>query len=327
LENHLDLHYTAKSHTGVCLRYQPGNFTRLPNRYYTFRYGGIDFFALDSNTFNTPEPLPENQAGDIYRRELLHRRQKLEQQELQILAECEKLNSENPAESEQLADLGAKVDQLNEVKIDIKKQLGTHRNADVDFELLEWLQNRLIESWHNSEVQGRVIFFHHPRYVTEATKWHQGQTLAVHHRLRGVFENVAGNFVGNITEGRPLVDMIFNGHAHCLEYLRTVNTGYADSYINYIVCGGSGRRPRRQRQEGTVLVNNITCNSNSFTYKVADSLLYVGRSSYGSQRKKPYSCVRVDVKAGFPAKFVTTPLITELIEGKWCDRSLESFII
>ena len=100
MENHLDLHYTVKSHTGVCLRYQPGNLTRLPNRYYTFRYGGIDFFALDSNTFNTPEPLPENQAGDIYRRELLHRRQKLEQEELQILAECEKLNSENPAESE-----------------------------------------------------------------------------------------------------------------------------------------------------------------------------------------------------------------------------------
>ena len=29
----------------------PGEFTRLPNRYYTFRYGGIDFFALDSSTF------------------------------------------------------------------------------------------------------------------------------------------------------------------------------------------------------------------------------------------------------------------------------------
>jgi hypothetical protein len=48
LERHLDSHYTAKTDTGRCLRYQPGHFTRLPNRYYTFRYGGIDFFALDS---------------------------------------------------------------------------------------------------------------------------------------------------------------------------------------------------------------------------------------------------------------------------------------
>ncbi|MEO3706999.1 metallophosphoesterase, partial [Trichormus azollae HNT15244] len=39
LENHLDLHYTARSDTGVCLRYQPRNFTRLPKRYYTFPYG------------------------------------------------------------------------------------------------------------------------------------------------------------------------------------------------------------------------------------------------------------------------------------------------
>lgn len=36
-----------------CLNYQPGQFTRLPNRYYRFCYGGIDFFALDSNTWNT----------------------------------------------------------------------------------------------------------------------------------------------------------------------------------------------------------------------------------------------------------------------------------
>ncbi|TAF03245.1 MAG: metallophosphoesterase [Nostocales cyanobacterium] len=325
LEHHLDANYTAKTDTGRCLRYEPGKFTRLPNRYYTFRYGGIDFFALDSNTFNTPEPLPENQAGDI-RRELVQLRQKLEQEELEILAACDKLNSENPEESELLADLGAKVDQLNEVKIDIEKQLETHTNADVDFEQLEWLRTRLIESWHNSEVRGRVIFFHHPPYVTEATKWHQGQTLAVRHRLRGVFEQVAAS-LGDITQGRPLVDVIFNGHAHCLEYLRTVNTGYADSHINYIVCGGSGRRPRRQRQEGTELVENFTDSLGNSTRKVADSLLYVGRSGYGSQRKKPYSCVRVDVKAGFPAKFIITPLVTELIEGKWCDRSLEPIVI
>lgn len=40
------------SHLPYGLSYRPGQFTRLPNRYYTFRYGGIDFFALDSNTWN-----------------------------------------------------------------------------------------------------------------------------------------------------------------------------------------------------------------------------------------------------------------------------------
>ena len=71
LQRHLDCHYTAKTDKGHCLRYEPGIFTRLPNRYYTFRYGGIDFFALDSNTFNTPSPLPNTQEGESNRRELL----------------------------------------------------------------------------------------------------------------------------------------------------------------------------------------------------------------------------------------------------------------
>jgi hypothetical protein len=49
LETHLNKHYTGKVSTGRCLNYQPGKFTRLPNRYYSFNYGGIDFFALDSS--------------------------------------------------------------------------------------------------------------------------------------------------------------------------------------------------------------------------------------------------------------------------------------
>lgn len=34
--------------------YEPGKFTRIPNRYYRFRMGSVDFFALDSNTLDAP---------------------------------------------------------------------------------------------------------------------------------------------------------------------------------------------------------------------------------------------------------------------------------
>ena len=326
LEEHLKQNYNAKTDAGHCLRYQPGSFTRLPNRYYNFCYGGIDFFALDSNTFNTPDPLPHNQTGDNFRQELTQRRQEIDKEELQILAECDKLNPEKPDQAELLAELGAKLDQINEVKIDIEKQLESHTNTNIDFQQLAWLKERLIASWHNSAVRGRVIFLHHPPYVTEGSKWNQRQTLAVRHRLREVFDEVATS-LGNVTQERPIVDIIFSGHAHCLEHLQTVNTGHADSCINYIISGGSGRRLRRQRQEGGELLETFNNNGDISIRKVADSLLYVGRSGSGFESKKPYSCVRVDVKAGFPAKFMITPLVTELVEDKWCDRSLKSFII
>ncbi len=38
------------------LLYQPGERTRLPNRYYRFQRGNVDFFALDSNTLDAPPP-------------------------------------------------------------------------------------------------------------------------------------------------------------------------------------------------------------------------------------------------------------------------------
>ena len=68
LKTHLSQHYSAKIESSDdvlthCLSYQPGSFTRLPNRYYTFRYGGVDFFALDSNTWNaSSEALGFDQA-------------------------------------------------------------------------------------------------------------------------------------------------------------------------------------------------------------------------------------------------------------------------
>ena len=326
LQRHLDQHYTAKTDTGRCLRYEPGKFTRLPNRYYTFHYGGIDFFAIDSNTFNTPSPLPATQEGEISRRALQKRRQEIDQEELQILEICDQLNPDNPAEAEQFDDFSAKLEQINEVEIDIEKQLASHETTAIDFEQLDWLRSRLIESWNTTEVRGRIIYFHHPPYVTEATKWNQAQTLAVRHRLRWVFEQVAKT-LGTLVKERPIVDLIFNGHAHCLEYLRTVDTGYADSHINCIISGGSGHRPRRQRPEGTELMETFADIPGSPIRKVADSHLYVGRNDYDLQKRLPYSCVRIDVQGGSPLKFIVRPLVAERIGQEWNSRELEPFVI
>ncbi len=323
---HLDRHYTAQTDTGRCLRYEPGRFTRLPNRYYTFRSGGIDFFALDSNTFNAPPPLPATREGESSRRLLENRRDDLEQQKNKILETCPNLNPERPEEADQLDDLRTKLTQIDEVKRDVEKQLGADESTVTDFEQLNWLQQRLIESWHTAEVRGRVIYLHHPPYVTEATKWDQGQTLAIRHHLRRVLDAVS-DAVGSLASGRPVVDLILSGHAHCLEYLRTADTGHADSNLNCIVCGGSGFSLRRQRTEGPELTETFEDTVGSHTSQVARSLLFVGRNGQGLQKRRPYSFLRIDVQDGKPPKFIIRPFIAERFQRKWNYSHIKPFVI
>ncbi|MDZ8084089.1 MAG: metallophosphoesterase [Nostoc sp. DedQUE12b] len=322
LASHLDQYYTAKTDTGRCLSYQPGHFTRLPNRYYTFRYGGIDFFALDSNTFNDPPPLPKTRKGDADRKLLEKRREDLEQEKQQIIETSAKLRPENPNEADQLDDFHAKLSQIEEIIVDIDKQLATNKTTLTDTEQLDWLKHRLIESWNNSEVRGRIIYFHHPPYVTEATKWQQAQTLIVRDRLRSVLDAVAKE-IGSLNQGRPLVDLVINGHAHCLEHLETMDTGHADSHIHWIVCGGSGFSLRRQRIEGADLMETFG-NENRL---VARSHLFIGRDGQGSQKRRPYSGLRIDVKGDKQPKFIVRPLVTEWYQRQWHNRELEPLII
>lgn len=322
LDLHLDRHYTAHTSTGRCLRYQPGTFTRLPNRYYTFQAGGIDFFALDSNTFNAPIPLPETSEGNDFRVELRQQRAQLEKEQRDILLETATLNPTKPDDAERLDDLHAKREQLNEIIRDIDKQLASNEATTTDVEQLEWLQNRLIESWETETVRGRVLFFHHPPYVTEATKWQQAQTMAVRWRLRRVLDAVAEK-VGNLAQGRPIVDLVLNGHAHCLEYLRTGDTGHGDAFTNWIVCGGSGFSLRRQRLEGSDLMEP----HGNEERLVATSELFLGRSGQGLQKRRPYSGIRIDVKDGRPPKFVVRPFVSEWFQRKWKTYEVEPFVI
>ncbi|MGB3655197.1 MAG: metallophosphoesterase [Rivularia sp. (in: cyanobacteria)] len=324
LAYHLDEYYTAKTDTGRCLRYVPGQFTRLPNRYYTFRYGGIDFFALDSNTINDPLPLPDTKEGYAYRLSLQKRRTELQQEQEQIRETSEKLNPDQPSDAEKIDDLQSKLSQIEEMIVDIDKQLNTPRITVVDIEQLEWLKQRLIESWNTSEVRGRVIYFHHPPYVTEATKWEQAQTLAVRSRIRNVLNEVAQEVT--LTQNRPIVDLVLNGHAHCMEHIETLDTGNADSNIDWIVCGGSGHSLRRQRPEGADL-SEFSTNGEKSSKLIARSHLFVGRNGSGSHKRRPYSGLRIDVKEGSPPKFVVQPLVTERYQNKWHQPEMESFTI
>jgi 3',5'-cyclic AMP phosphodiesterase CpdA len=321
LKRHLNLHYTAK-HTGDrCLNYQPGKFTRLPNRYYTFRYGGIDFLAVDSNTFNQPLVIPDTPEGQTKRKQLFTRQKELEKREQEIQTALNKLNRQKPEDMEQIDDYYAKLEHIAESQRDIEKQLNQEEKM-TDWEQLEWLKNSLVASWRDETARGRIIFLHHPPYVTETTKWNQGQTLAVRDRLRQVLDDAAKE-IGTLPEERSVVDLVLSGHAHCLEHLYTKDTGHSDSYTNWIVCGGSGHSLRRQRQEGTVLYQDIDFNSEP----IGQSQLYVGRNGSGKEHKRPYSFLRIDVQAGNQPKFTVKPYVAEWHQRQWHEYAIDSFVI
>jgi len=319
LVDHLEAHYGAMTETGRCLQYRPGQFTRLPNRYYQFRYGNIDFFALDSSTFNGPTP----SASEDYRQQLQRKQQAVQQQRQQVLEEMAQLHRRGEAAAERLDDLQAKLEQFDEVLLDLEKQLPAPASSPpqaphVDWQQLDWLAQRLIASWQTPTVRGRVLYFHHPPYVSEVTKWHQGQTLAVRQHLRWVLDRVAAAVAGQ-TAGQPLVDLVLCGHAHCFEYLRTVETGHGDGHLNWIICGGSGLSLRRQRSEGADLYEGKRL--------VAKSQLFVGLTGHRVERRRPYSFLRIDVQPGHPPKFLVRPYISERYHRQWQDYGLAPLVL
>ncbi|TVQ10006.1 MAG: metallophosphoesterase [Leptolyngbya sp. DLM2.Bin27] len=325
---HLDRHYGPWDDQTQGLRYQPGQFTRLPNRYYTFRYGGVDFFALDSSTFNDPTLVSENTSDSAQQRRLVAQRETIQRQQQQIRDEALHLQSTDPHAQERLDDLQAKVEQLDEMLLDIDKQTHPNATALVDTEQLLWLRNALIDSWQDPSARGRILFFHHPPYVTEVTKWAQGQTMAIRQNLRWVLDQVA-EAVPEIGTHRAPVNLVLNGHAHCFEYLKTEDTGHADSHMNCVVCGGSGLSLRRQRPEGTMLYEALETDADGQTaFKlVAKSQLYTGLTGHKAERRRPYSFVRIDVTGDESPQFVLTPYISERFHQGWQEYALDPLVL
>lgn len=321
LERYLDNHYTAQHNGDRCLSYQPGKFTRLPNRYYTFRYGGIDFFALDSNTFNEPLSIPDTEEGAAKRAKLLVRQSKLEEREQKIRTAIDQLDPDNPEDAEQLDDYYSNLEHIEESQRDIEKQLHKEQQK-TDWEQLLWLKASLVASWQDEAVRGRIIFLHHPPYVTEATKWNQGQTLAIRDRLRQVFDDVIKD-LNALPQGRSVVDIVLSGHAHCMEHLYTKDTGYGDSDTNWIVCGGSGHSLRRQRKEGSVLFADI----DEPSQPIGKSQLFLGRNGRGKDKKRPYSFLRIDVQAGNQPQFTVKPYVAQWHQRQWDEYAIDPFMI
>lgn len=258
LADHLEQYYTTDTETGRALTYRSGEFTRLPNRYYQFRYGNIDFFGLDSSTFNRPVEVDGAQV----------------------------LEADSP---------------WRELPLDL------------DWEQLFWLRDRLVDSLTNPQVRGRVVFCHHPPYVTEATKLNETACLSVRRHLRWVLDAVETRLGENLPE--PLINLVLSGHAHCFEYLRTVETGHADRNLNWIICGGSGARLRSQHAETTVQEKK-----GGDLHTVAKSQLFIGRQGTGAEARWPYSFLRVDVQMNESTKhpnFVVRPFIAELHQETW----------
>ena len=129
--------------------------------------------------------------------------------------------------------------------------------------------------------------------------------------------------IGTLPAGRSLIDLVLSGHAHCLEHLYTKDTGRGDSYIDWIVCGGSGHSLRRQRREGTVIYQNADLNSDP----IGQSQLYVGRNGSGQDKKRPYSFLRIDVETVDRPKFTVKPYIAEWHQRQWHEYAINSFVI
>ena len=310
LTAHLNLHYNAVWDGHRCLRYRPGVNTRLPNRYFRFRHAGVDVFAIDSNTLITPKKTTtkrRNLRGDL---RILEERQTL----------IYKTLASSSLDEDHRDELFDELETLQEECFDLQRQINQiKQGVMVDHEQLEWLKEGLIASHRDPLVRGRILTMHHPAYVTEKTKCNQADTHAIRRQLRDVFDAVVRALGEELGSDKP-VDLVLSGHAHCLEVLRTHDTGHADSHLNWVICGGSGYGLRDQRREGAELIED---QAEGDAKVVATSKMFVGRNWPAAEGRNGYSGLRVDIAEGRPLSIRLTPMVSCRDSNGWLDADPE----
>ena len=310
LTAHLNLHYNAVWDGHRCLRYRPGVNTRLPNRYFRFRHAGVDVFAIDSNTLITPKKTTtkrRNLRGDL---RILEERQTL----------IYKTLASSSLDEDHRDELFDELETLQEECFDLQRQINQiKQGVMVDHEQLEWLKEGLIASHRDPSVRGRILTMHHPAYVTEKTKCNQADTHAIRRQLRDVFDAVVRALGEELGSDKP-VDLVLSGHAHCLEVLRTHDTGHADSHLNWVICGGSGYGLRDQRREGAELIED---QAEGDAKVVATSKMFVGRNWPAAEGRNGYSGLRVDIAEGRPLSIRLTPMVSCRDSNGWLDADPE----
>ena len=307
LDEYLDRHYRAEWDGYRCLQYRPNIHSRIPNRYYRFRHAGVDVFALDSNTLIAPVGSQDDRA------QLRQQLKSLDEEQTRCLTAL----SMKARDEHQRDGLMDDLETLQEERLDLQRRLQNH--TAVDGEQLNWLRDGLIASHRDSRARGRILTLHHPPYVTERTKWCQADTLAIRQRLRNVLDDV-NSALGSQSRNQRAVDLVLSGHAHCLEVLRTHDTGHGDSFTNWVICGGSGYSLRDQRGQGP---NLIESRNNGEKRLIASSDLYVGRSWADCNGGKAYSALRVDIDEGSPLRIRLTPLISNREENGWNEVTMD----
>ena len=307
LDEYLDEHYAAQWDGHRCLHYRPNIHSRLPNRYYRFRHAGVDVFALDSNTLIAPVGSRDN------RRQLRQQLKALDEEQ----ARCLKILSLQARDEHQRDGLMDDLETLQEERLDLQRRLQHH--ATEDGEQLTWLRDGLIASHRDPQTRGRILTLHHPPYVTERTKWAQADTLAIRQRLRNVLDDV-NTALGRQRPSHSTVDLVLSGHAHCLEVLRTLDTGHGDAFTNWVVCGGSGYSLRDQRGQGPELTESLDKGEQRL---IARSDLYVGRSWADCNGGKAYSALRIDISEASPLRIRLTPLISNREENGWNEITMD----
>jgi hypothetical protein len=95
----------------------------------------------------------------------------------------------------------------------------------------------------------------------------------------------------------------------------------------WIICGGSGHSLRRQRKEGSEIMESVGFIDGNPSRMVARSHFYAGRHGHGSKKQRLYSFLRIDVLEGNPPKFRVQPFMAERCHQTWNNYAKEAFVI